>query len=444
MSWDNSWLADALRSTQFYGKPLLFLYAYLLIAGFILSWNFRSKLTRLVKGAIEARGFRGTALYGLHLTVLYPYLYALLAYSIILVWDFALVSFWVVSNLGRIPIILIIVLVIVVIGSFWAILKGFFGSKKRNVFGIQLKREAQPQIWQLCDKVAREVETKTVDEIFLSPQPGIGVHLSGGLFSMLFGRTKRTLTIGMPSISALSISEMEAILAHEYGHFSNKDTAWNSLTFTMAAALHNALLAMPSPWNAGGSIWMIVTSALNPALWVLKGYELLFSVVTAGFSRMREVFADRTAIALYGQQNFCDGLLKVARNDHIFVSYFHPEMLRMLTEEKKMYVNVFDSMAQTLVFNDAARLADINKSIISNEHRSTFDSHPLLKDRLSYARYFEVEAKYATENDYFKGLFVDWNDVSQNMSDLYTQYVALLAGYGLKNSKHKVEEGDGA
>ncbi len=244
---DDLGLGSAFSSTFHYGKPLLYLYIYLLIAGIILSANFKGKLKKLVSGKVQSGKFKGTVLYGLHLIVLFPYLYLLLAFSILLVWDFALVAVLIVSNLERIPIALIIALAVVVLGSFWAILKGFFGSKKRNILGVPLKREEQPKIWELCDKVAKEVGTKTVDEIFLSPQPGIGVHLSGGLFSLLIGRTKRTLTIGMGSISALSISEMEAILAHEFGHFSNKDTAWNSLTFTMAAALQNTLSTMPNP-----------------------------------------------------------------------------------------------------------------------------------------------------------------------------------------------------
>jgi len=370
---DDLGLSSAFSSTFHYGKPLLYIFVYLLIAGFILSSNFKSKLKNLLSGKMQSGKFKGTALYGLHLIVLFPYLYLLLAFSILLVWDFALVGVLIITNAERIPIALPIALVVVVLGSFWAILKGFFGSKKRNILGVPLKKNEQPKIWELCDKVAKEVGTKSVDEIFLSPQPGIGVHLSGGLFSLLIGRTKRTLTIGMGSISALSISEMEAILAHEFGHFSNKDTAWNSLTFTMAAALQNTLSTMQTPWNSGDSGYMKAVAALNPALWVLIGYRLLFSVVTSGFSRMREVFADKTAIALYGYKNFTDGLMKVARNDFVFSSYFIPDMIKMLTEEGKVYTNLFHTMDQTYKSIEQTKITDIDKSILDKEKSSMFD-----------------------------------------------------------------------
>ena len=428
VSSDDLGIGSAFSSTFHYGKPLLYLYIYLIIAGYILSTNFRTKLKKLVSGKIQSTSFKGTALYGLHLIVLFPYLYILLAFSVLLVWDFALVGILIISNAERIPLALPIALLVVVLGSFWAILKGFFGSKKRNILGVSLKRDEQPKVWELCDKVAKEVGTKSVDEIFLSPQPGIGVHLSGGLFSLLIRRTKRTLTIGMGSISSLSTSQMEAILAHEFGHFSNKDTAWNSLTFTMAAALQNTLSTMPTPWNSGDSGYMKAVAALNPALWVLLGYRLLFSVVTSGFSRMREVFADKTAISLYGYKNFTDGLMKVARNDYVFSSYFVPDMIKMLTEEGKTYTNLFHTMDQTYKSIEQTKLTDIDKSILDQEKSSMFDSHPLMKDRMSYAKHFEVNAKHATNNDDFKNVFVNWDEVSKSMSDLYTYYLAVLTG----------------
>jgi Zn-dependent protease with chaperone function len=361
----------------------------------------------------------------------------LLGFSVLLVWDFALVAILIVSNLNRVPVALVIALFVVVVGSFWAIVQGFFGSKKRNILGVPLRREEQPRIWTLCDEIAQKVGTRTAHEIFLSPQPGIGVHLSGGLLSLLVGRTKRTLTIGMPSISALSVREMAAILAHEFGHFSNKDTAWNSLTFTMAAALQNTLSTMPNPWNTAGSGWMKLTSALNPALWVLLGYRLLFSVVTSGFSRVREVFADKTAIGLYGHQDFSNGLMKVARNDYIFSNHFVPDMSKKLAEEGKVYTNVFDTMDQTYKSIEANILAGIDRSILDQEKPSMFDSHPLMVDRLAYAKYFEEEAKHVTEQGDFKDLFLKWDEVSKNMSDLYSYYVAVLTGYKFQDSEAK-------
>jgi Zn-dependent protease with chaperone function len=68
---------------------------------------------------------------------------------------------------------------------------------------------------------------------------------------------------------------LQAILGHEYGHLSNKDTSWS---------------VNGRCWSAGG--WFARVALINPGRWVVCGYLLLFGFVTSGFSRMREVFAD--------------------------------------------------------------------------------------------------------------------------------------------------------
>lgn len=417
---------SAFATTWKYAKPLAYLYLYLFIAGLILTFIFRARLKSLVSG--KTKEFKGAPIYGIHLLLLFPYLYALLAFLILIVWDIALIGILYVTYSPRIHLGILIGIGVVVLGTGWAILKGFFAAKKRNTLGTKITREDQPKIWEVCDRIAKGVGTKPVDGIYISPQPGIGVHLSRGLFSLLIGRTRRTLTIGMPSISSLSISEMEAILAHEFGHFSNKDTAWNSLTFTMGGALQNTLETIPKPSSGEGFSLVTLVIALNPALWILMAYRILFGVMTSGFSRMREVLADKTAIALYGYKNFTNGLMRVARNDYVFSSYFVPDMLRMLTEDGKMYTNIFQTMDQTYKSIEHNHLTDIDKSILEQEKPSMFDSHPSLKDRMAYAKHFEVQPEHKTENADFKTLFKNWNETSKNMSDLYTYYLAVLSG----------------
>lgn len=433
-------LAPSLDMTLTVGTPLVYAYGYLLVAGLLLSLYFQLKLRSLISGSTKPGKFKGTGLYGMHLAFLFPYLYALLGFSLLLLLDFALVSVSLLAGARRIPIGLVFALVIVVFGSLVAIVRGFLGSANMKPFGRLCTRKEQPDVWKLCDAVAVDVDTKTVDEVFLSPQPGIGVYLEGGLFSMLVGRTKRVLTIGMGSIIGLSVSEMRAILAHEFGHFSNKDTAWNSLTFTMASALHNALSTMPSPWRSVGSGWVRLTSALNPALWALMAYRLLFALVTTGFSRMREVLADKTAISLYGCSSFTSGLMKVGRNDYVLSGYLVPEMARMLTEDNRVFVNVFQTMEERYRSLDGGEISRLEGSLLSQEKRSPFDTHPLLRERMAYAKRFEVEAKYPAGDDSVKTLFDDWDGTTKSLSDLYSYYVAVLTGHSLEPSDSATTE----
>ncbi len=394
--------------------------------------DFNYTVVNTEQGKIAGGKFTGTGFYGLHLILLYPYLYILLLFSVLLVWDFASLLIMLVSILPRIPIALLIAIPVVVISSIWAIIKGFIGSKKTKDLSIPITSKEQPDIWSICDGVAREVGTRPLDKIMLSPNSGIGVHLEGGLFRLFIGRTKRVLTIGLPSISNITYSEMKAILAHEFGHFSNKDTAWSSFTYTMAASLQNTLAVMPSPQKTEGSNYLTVVSALNPALWVLLGYKFMFQVFTSGFSRMREVFADKTAISLYGYKNFTDGLMKIARNDYVFSQYFTNKLIEMMRESGQVYTNIYQFMEETnqSLGKDGKKILDnVESEILNEEKASKFDSHPLLRERLGYAKQFEVESKYKTEKKLFSQAFKRWDTVSKEMSDLYTYFIGTLIGY---------------
>src|SRR5215208_4720998 len=103
--------------------------------------------------------------------------------------------------------------------------------------GIAVMPDAQPRLWALAREVADAVRQRPPDRIVLTPDPGIAVYLDAGLFAALSGRGRRVLQIGVPSVHGLTIDELRAILAHEYGHFGHADTRWATLAHAVDAAL---------------------------------------------------------------------------------------------------------------------------------------------------------------------------------------------------------------
>jgi Zn-dependent protease with chaperone function len=311
----------------------------------------------------------------------------------------------------------VLALVVVVIGSLWGILRGLFGSVKIGNFGVEVRHQEEPGLWHLSEITASDVGTRPADVIVLSPMPGIGVREDGGLPQLLLGRTRRVLTIGAPSILGLTVQQFQAILAHEYGHFSNRDTAWTSLTFRAGSSIGQTLRVMQS-FRASG-FWFAIVTFINPGLWLLLFYRFLFSYVTSGFSRMREVFADQEAIGRYGAVPFETGLKTVVTNDQLFGSVVFPKLIELL-REGKYFPNIYltaDDVRQGLT------PAEIDQAIAAAAHQrpSAFDTHPALSDRLTYARRFEATAAAANdrhEDDLLAERFVDWAARSTELSDL--------------------------
>jgi len=230
--------------------------------------------------------------FGFLLIVLLPFLLYLLAVALFAAIDFGLYGLLAISNVPRIPIAIPIGLGIIVIGTSIAILTGIYYllfPPKRKTLGIEVKKNEEKKLWNITKEIVNEIQAKPIDKIVITPDPGIGVYLEGNLFSTIFGGGKRVLEVGLPSLHDLTDDEFKAILAHEYGHFINRDTQWSSFTYTVGNSLIRTLQATPGPSpdenEEGGMIRGIMS--LNPAYWLLFLYVHLYFKITNGFSRIR-------------------------------------------------------------------------------------------------------------------------------------------------------------
>lgn len=252
----------------------------------------------------------------------------------------------------------------------------------------------------------------------MTPQPMIGVREEGGLGSLLRRRSQRVLAVGMPSIVGLTVDQFSAILAHEYGHFSNRDTTWGPLTFRSGSALYGTMMQMRAMRHAGGLEGIL--SWLNPAPLALAGYIRIYMRLTSSFSRACEVLADQGAVSLYGRSAFKTGLRRVVVNDELFHSEFGPKMEELAMEGKSME-NVFRLMEETESQATPERIEEIYKK---DEERpaSKYDTHPPIGDRLSYVDHFEQKGS-STDTRPVSELFTDWQGRATQMSEMLSKHL---------------------
>jgi Zn-dependent protease with chaperone function len=365
--------------------------------------------------------------FGFLLFLLLPLLLYLLAVALFAAIDFGLYGLLAISNIPRIPIAVPIGLGIVVIGTGISVLIGIyylFFPPKRKTLGIEIKKGEEKKLWDITREIAIKIKAKPIDKIVITPDPGIGVYLEGNLFSTIFGGGKRVLEIGLPSMHDLTTNDFKAILAHEYGHFSNRDTQWSSFTYTVGNSLIRTLQSMPGPSRDENEEVGIVRGIMsfNPAYWLLFLYVELYFKITNGFSRIREVMADIHAMELYGGRSFSSGLLKVSINDAIFSEIIQREWVRKLLKEGKTISNF--SKFMEAVMEAVYNLVDkkIINELISNllqqsESHGAYDSHPALKVRIDYAKKFAEGDEKNTETA--SQLFDNWDNINEKVAELY-------------------------
>jgi Zn-dependent protease with chaperone function len=320
-------------------------------------------------------------------------------------------ALYAVLMLGRIPVKLVLIVIVIGGGMAWAVLKSIFAKPGRGL-GLVKKPEECPKLYAVINDVARRVDTDAVHELYLAPGSSIGVHQEGrGPFG-IFGVKRRVLTLGLSTMHYLTVTELQAILAHEYAHFSHQDTFYSRFIYQVQITIGEALDGM---FAAGGRL-----NFVNPFYWFLWLYYKAYSLLSSGFSRSREFLADRMAVTLYGSDVFVCALSKVATDGSLFEMTMYDHVQSLLNEDKA-FVNMYAAFRD---LRDQAIKPEAREELyqkILNEKGSLFASHPTFKERVeavagmpkashldttSALQLFEDPDKIETElTDYMTGFF---------------------------------------
>ena len=118
-------------------------------------------------------------------------------------------------------------------------------------------------------------------EVYLVPDVNAWVSSRGGV--MGFG-SRRVMGIGLPLLHVTRVAEMEAVLAHEFGHYHGGDTRLGPWIYKTRTAIGRTLEAL-------GDGWLQVP---------FRAYGNFFLRVTQAISRAQEFTADRLAATLFG------------------------------------------------------------------------------------------------------------------------------------------------
>ncbi|MEV7779254.1 M48 family metalloprotease [Kitasatospora sp. NPDC088351] len=196
--------------------------------------------------------------------------------------------------------------------------------------GVPADREQQPAIWAVVDRVAERTGVRGPAGIRLVPDVNAGVLEETRLLGLLPG--KRHLVIGTPLLMGLTEGELEAVLAHEFGHYSNQDVRLAGITVAGRTAIlravgdlhqsadaHKAEEAAklqakaekriakgrkPSEEKATGGVDRVLAK-----LFTL--YAKLYFRVSESVSRRQEYAADLVAARLAGREATASALRKV-------------------------------------------------------------------------------------------------------------------------------------
>jgi Zn-dependent protease with chaperone function len=306
-------------------------------------------------------------IYGAVLFISCMFYYASIPIVILLVLALGGGLIYAIFAMGRIPVKLVIGIVVIVGVTVTSIVKSLFARRNDEEPGMKLDLVRQPRLRALLDDVAKRIGTRSVDNVYLTPGTELAVMQRGK------GRRERCLILGIAALDGMLIRPFKAVLGHEYGHFSNRDTSGGAFALAVRNSLHATAYGLAT---GGAAAWY------NPAWLFVNGFNRVFLRISEGASRLQEVLADRWAVFAYGADAFEQGLRHVIERSVRFDAHVGAT-LKEVVKQKLPLQNLY-----TYQPAEGAKEPDVAKQIDEalNRKASAYDSHPPAADRFALAR----------------------------------------------------------
>lgn len=283
---------------------------------------------------------------------------------------------WAMFQIGYISIKLLLLVVAGTAVALWGMVRALFVRLNAGA-GRTLTPEEEPRLHALAADVARAVQARPVGEILLHPGAGIGVNERGSTLRVLLGRGTGVLHLGYAALQNLTVGELRAVLAHEYGHLSHGET---QLTPVLARVEISSIAMLQGTAQAG---WLAL---INPAYWFLRGYVLVYLRITRGQGRRRELLADRVAALTYGGDTFARALTRAGE-----ASGDVNRAVNVMGILRTLGIRA-DSLYALQAMRRAEMLQPLRRALEEesrHDEKSEFDTHPPNAERITRVRGIE-------------------------------------------------------
>lgn len=115
---------------------------------------------------------------------------------------------------------------------------------------VHIDLATEPELSRVLNEVATTIGTRAVDKVYLAP------NMNPAVFERKRG--ERCLVVGAGVLHGMPLDAFKAILAHEYGHFSNRDTAGGGFALSVRRSLLGFIVGLAE--SGQNRVW-------NPAWW---------------------------------------------------------------------------------------------------------------------------------------------------------------------------------
>jgi Zn-dependent protease with chaperone function len=293
------------------------------------------------------------------------------------------------------------------------LIKFIFSVKKYDESGtVVITESEQPQLFAFIRQLTTDTHTQFPKKIIVSPEVNASVFYNDSFWSMIFP-VKKNLKIGLGLVNSLTLSEFKAVMAHEFGHFSQRSMKLGSFVYNVNKAVYNMLYENKDYGNflqKWGSLHWAISIFVWVTIQIIKGIQQIlqgmYSLINKnymGLSREMEFHADAVAASVSGSNNLISALQKIEISDVCYQTVLDKadELVGEKTKLQNIYHN-HDAVMQVyaahnnLPLQNATPVADeeffkkfqYNKINIKNQ----WASHPPREERNAHLQQLNIPA----------------------------------------------------
>jgi Zn-dependent protease with chaperone function len=266
----------------------------------------------------------------------------------------------------------------------WAVVRGVVlvrrAERADQLAALPLTSAEQPALWRRVREIAEQVGSRSPTELLLIADATALVQHRGRLGGLIPGQ--RRLYIGAPLLIGLSEGELDAVLAHELGHYASGDVRLAALVWLARDRLLRTVRAL-----SGNSAKDGKRQADGPDHYLAKiliPYAQLSLRVTQSVSRRQEFAADLVAARVAGRDNAIAALRRLLALEAAHDVYLTHYALMGRTEG--FLPPAGQVHGGLLLFLADGRRQEEMSELVRNppaETSSPYDSHPPVFERIA-------------------------------------------------------------
>jgi Zn-dependent protease with chaperone function len=314
-----------------------------------------------------------------------------------------------VSNVNILTIIILISVLTVNLYTMYYLGRFFFRKSKFDLSNlIEIKPKDQPLLFDLIEQIVAQTATNLPKRVFLSPDVNAGVFYDSSFLS-LFIRTQKNLYIGMGLINTLNSEELKSILAHEFGHFSQKSMRLGSYVYyvnrIIYSLLYEGMTSEELEKKLSSSIGLVallgkfIFWTISSIKWIFHKIYIVVNLSYLSLSKEMEYHADSVSASLVGPEVFRSALLRSNLSEAAYneILKYYDNKIKELKTTQNIYPQQQFAMIQIATAHDIPIENNLPKIAIQHINRynrsklvikDQWSSHPDTSDRLAHIANF--------------------------------------------------------